>query len=101
MIEANGDDKNGGIFSLDAGFTLLNCPPKDKKPTLLKKFGNWDENVENLMKYPVHSVSKNGVFITSSSDVRYFLIRTLFIRIYKTCFYLKINFLLRKLQCFY
>ena len=32
MIEANGDDKNGGIFSLDVGFTLLNYPPKDKKP---------------------------------------------------------------------
>ena len=74
MIEADGNDKNGGIFSVDADFTLLNCPPKDKKPTVLKKFGSWEESVENLAKYPVHAVSKNGVFITASSDVSYLIL---------------------------
>ena len=69
MIEASGDDQNGGIFSLESDLTLLNSPPKDKKPALLKKFGSWNEGVENLAKFPIHAVSKNGVFITASSDV--------------------------------
>ena len=79
MIEASGDDQNGGIFSLESDFTLLNCPPKDKKPALLKKFGSWDEGVENLAKFPIHAVSKNGVFITASSDVSIEILFILFL----------------------
>ena len=69
MIEADGFGKNGGIFSAPVGFTLLNCPPKDKKPILLQKFGSWDEDKENWLKHPPTAGSKNGVFISASSDV--------------------------------
>ena len=69
MIEANGENKNGGIFSLPNEVNLLTCPPPGIKPKLLKKFGNWDEKIENIAKYPVYITSKNGVFITASSAV--------------------------------
>ena len=70
MIEADGTDTNGGIFSLPVDFTLLNCAPKDKKPVLREKFGNWDENTENLAKNPITAGSKNGVFLSAThSDV--------------------------------
>ena len=70
MLEANGADSNGGIFSLPVDFTLLNCAPKDKKPVLQKKFGSWDENTENFLKHPVTAGSKNGIFLAASpSDV--------------------------------
>eukprot|EP00111_Clytia_hemisphaerica_P010409 TCONS_00030414-protein len=66
MLEANSVDSNGGIFSLPVDFTLLNCPPKDKKPVLQKKFGSWNEETENLLKYPVTAGSKNGIFLAAS-----------------------------------
>uniref|UniRef100_A0A7M6DPA1 Uncharacterized protein n=1 Tax=Clytia hemisphaerica TaxID=252671 RepID=A0A7M6DPA1_9CNID len=66
MVEADGTDTNGGIFSLPADFTLLNCAPKDKKPILRKKFGNWDEGVENFAKNPITAGSKNGIFLSAS-----------------------------------
>lgn len=70
MIEADGDDRNGGIFSLAVDFSLLVCPPRDRKPKLLKKFGNWNESTENLARYAIHTASKNGeIFFTASSDV--------------------------------
>jgi len=69
MLEADGEDQNGGIFSLPVDFTLLNCPPKDKKPVLLKKFGTWNESTENWSKYPVHTAGKGGIFLTASSEV--------------------------------
>ena len=70
MLEADEDDRNGGIFSLPIDFTLLSCPPKGKKPLLLKKFGTWNESVENWSKYPIHHVAKKGgIFLTASSDV--------------------------------
>ena len=70
MVEADGTDKNGGIFSLPVDFTLLNFAPKDKKPVLRKKFGNWNENTENLAKNPITAGSKNGIFLSASrSDV--------------------------------
>ena len=43
MIEANGDNKNGIIFSYSTEPSLLACPPKVFKPKLLKKFGDWNE----------------------------------------------------------
>ena len=51
MIEANGDNKNGGIFSYSTEPSLLTCPPKVFKPKLLKKFGDWNEETESLAKY--------------------------------------------------
>lgn len=69
MIEAEGDNQNGGIFSLSTDISLLLCPPKGNRPMLLKKFGDWDVKKENLMKFPVHFTSKNGIFLTTSSDV--------------------------------
>lgn len=68
MVEANGKDTNGGILLVDSDFSLLNCPPKNKKPTLVKKFGSWDDTEENWLKFPIHYAKKNGAFITASSD---------------------------------
>jgi len=56
---------------LPVDFTLLSCPMKGRKPTLLKKFGSWDESAENWLKYPIHSAAKGGIFLTASSDVSY------------------------------
>ena len=69
MIEADGNDANGGVFSLPVTHSLLTCPPAEVKPIILKKFGSWNEGVENIAKYPIYSTSKNGVFLTASSDV--------------------------------
>ena len=51
MIETNGDNKSGGIFSYSTEPSLLTCPPKVFKPKLLKKFGDWNEETESLAKY--------------------------------------------------
>lgn len=72
MLEASGENQNGGIFSLPVDFSLHTCPPKGKVPALLKKFGKWDEDTENFLKYPIHYASKNGIFLTASSDVSCF-----------------------------
>ena len=70
MVEADGTDTNGGIFSLPVDFTLLNCAPKDKEPILIKKFGTWNENTENFLKNPITAGSKNDIFLSASrSDV--------------------------------
>ena len=69
MIEANGNDKNGGIFSVAVDFTLLTSPPQDKIPTLLKKFGNWNTTQENWLKYPIYSAAKGDILLTASSNV--------------------------------
>ena len=69
MIEAEGGNQNGGIFSFSSDVSLLSSPPDGKKPTLLEKFGDWDVETENLMKYPIHVTSKNGIFLTASSSV--------------------------------
>ena len=66
MIEADGADKNGGIFSLPVTFSLKTCPPSGIKPTVLKKFGGWNEESENIAKYPIYSTSKNGIYLTAS-----------------------------------
>jgi len=79
MIEADGEDNHGGIFSLTTGFSLLTCPPHGTKPKLVKKFGEWNESVENIANYPIHYAAKNNkIFITASSDVRCNITSTLF-----------------------
>ena len=70
MIEADGADSHGGIFSLSTDFSLLTCPPNGIKPKLVKKFGEWNESIENIANYPIHHAAKNNkIFITASSDV--------------------------------
>ena len=69
MIEANGDNKNGGIFSYSTEPSLLTWPPKGFKPKLLKKFGNWNEETESLAKYAPYITSSNGVFVKAGSAV--------------------------------
>ena len=70
MIETENDKHYGGIFSLPVDFSLLVCPPRDKKPKLIKKFGDWNETKENIANYPMYLTSKsNGVFLMASSDV--------------------------------
>lgn len=69
MIEGPNKDRNGGIFSIPVDFTLLSCPPKGVNITMIKKFGNWDENKENFLKYPIHFASKGRILISASSDV--------------------------------
>lgn len=44
MIEADGTDKNGGVFSRSA---------TSSKPTLIKRFGDWNTEIENFVKYPI------------------------------------------------
>ena len=69
MIEANGDNKNGIIFSYSTEPSLLACPPKVFKPKLLKKFGDWNEETESLAKYAPYITSSNGVFVKAGSAV--------------------------------
>ena len=69
MIEANGDNKNGGIFSYSTEPSLLTCPPKGFKLKLLKKFGNWNEETESLAKYAPYITSSDGVFVKTGSAV--------------------------------
>lgn len=70
MIEADGPDKNGGIFLLPADFSLLVCPPREKKPKIVQKFGDWDEKKENIANFPIHSAAKNNeIFLTASTEV--------------------------------
>ncbi|XP_057304821.1 uncharacterized protein LOC130641845 isoform X1 [Hydractinia symbiolongicarpus] len=68
MIEANGANSNGGIFSSSVDYSLLTCPPSSVKPKLIRKFGTWDELKENFAKYPLFLTSKNGVFLTASTS---------------------------------
>ena len=69
MVEADGEDQNGGIFSFTVVPSLLTCPPEDFKPTLLKKFGDWNEETELLAKYAPCISSNNGVFLKAGSVV--------------------------------
>ena len=69
MIEANGDNENGGIFSYSAEPSLLTCPSKGFKPKLLKKFGDWNEETESLAKFAPYITSSNGVFVKAGSAV--------------------------------
>lgn len=71
MLEASEENQNGGIFTIPVDFSLLANPVKGKTPTLLKKFGSWDENMENFLKYPVHLASQNGIFLAASSEVNF------------------------------
>ena len=74
MIEAV-DPKNssnivGGIFSASNKYSLLTCPPHGSKSRLVKKFGDWNESLENIGRFPVYFGNKNSkIFITASSDV--------------------------------
>lgn len=47
MIEADGENQNGGIFAI----TTQKCEGENCQPKLIQKFGNWDEKVENFGKY--------------------------------------------------
>ena len=69
MIEANGNNENGGIFSYSTEPSLLTYPPKGFKPKLLKKFGDWNEETESLAKYVPYMTSSNGVFVKAGSAV--------------------------------
>ena len=79
MIEAEDHNDNGGIFSLPVGFSLLAPPPAGIKPTVLKKFGNWNESEENIAKYPIHLVSNKDTFLAAWSKVSKFLHTSLWI----------------------
>ena len=69
MIEANGNNENGGIFSYSTEPSLLTYPPKGFKPKLLKKFGDWNEETESLAKYIPHMTLNDGVFVKAGSAV--------------------------------
>jgi len=73
MIEANGENQHGGIFSYSAKPSLMTCPQKGYLPKLIKKFGTWDEATENIANYPVFPTSLNGVYLKAgkadTSDV--------------------------------
>ena len=69
MLEANGDNKNGGIISYSTEPSLLTCPRKVFKLKLLKKFGDWNEETEPLAKYALYITSSNGVFVKAGSAV--------------------------------
>ena len=71
MMEANGEDQNGGIFSFTAVPSLLTCPSEDFKPTLLKTIGDWDEETELPAKYAPCISSSNGVFLKARSVVSF------------------------------
>ena len=71
MVEANGEDQNGGVFSFTVVPSLLTCPSEDFKPTLLKKFGDWNEKTELLAKYAPCISSGNGVFLKTGSVVSF------------------------------
>ena len=67
MIEASGEDQNGGIFTASVDYSVLECQPKSVKINLKKKFGDWDEQIENYLKFPLCRKSgSNGVYIGSS-----------------------------------
>ncbi|XP_065647462.1 uncharacterized protein LOC100205261 isoform X2 [Hydra vulgaris] len=66
MLEANSMDSNGGVFSIPVEHNSLLCS-KFHKPTLLKKFGTWNELVENIAKYPLCIVSNKGFFMAANS----------------------------------
>ncbi|XP_047135033.1 uncharacterized protein LOC100209306 isoform X2 [Hydra vulgaris] len=66
MLEANNMDSNGGIFSIPVEHNSLSCS-KLYKTTLLKKFGTWNELVENIAKYPLCIVSSEGFFMAANS----------------------------------
>nr|XP_047135037.1 uncharacterized protein LOC100199215 isoform X2 [Hydra vulgaris] len=66
MLEANDRDSNGGIFSIPVEHNSLSCS-KLYKPTLLKKFGTWNESVENIAKYPLCIVSDKEFSMAANS----------------------------------
>ena len=68
MIEADGNDQHGGIFSIPNDFSLLSCPTTGNKPTVLKRFGTWNEATENIAANPIYLTQQNGIFLTANTD---------------------------------
>ena len=69
IIEADGKGKWGGIFSGPTSANLLTVPPKELKPSLLRKFNNWDESVSNFAKRLPYATDINGIVLTTSESV--------------------------------
>lgn len=68
MLEASNNNQNGGIFSLPVDFSLLRSPTKGLKPTLIRKFGRWNTNSENFLKFPIYYSTNKGI-IFGQEDV--------------------------------
>nr|XP_047134262.1 uncharacterized protein LOC100206071 [Hydra vulgaris] len=66
MLEAKNQDSYGGIFSIPVEYDSFSCS-KSYRPTLLTKFGTWDESVENIAKYPLCISLKNGFVMSANS----------------------------------
>ncbi|XP_047127009.1 uncharacterized protein LOC101234350 [Hydra vulgaris] len=66
MLEANSSNDNGGIFALPVKYNSTLCSTHFK-PTILKKFGKWNVDVENISKYPICTSDHNGIFLSANS----------------------------------
>lgn len=69
MIEADGTDKNGGVFSYTTESLLLAFPDVESKPTFLKKIGNWNEEEESFVYSPIFLSDLDGNFIHAGNMV--------------------------------
>ena len=73
MLEADSPNENGGIFALPVEYDSVLCSSKIL-PLILKKFGVWNINLENIAKFPLCTTYHNGIFMSANSMVFIFQI---------------------------
>ena len=76
MIETFGaGEQQGGVFSFATSGTFNSPEVSAGQAVLEKKFGNWDESIENLGKNLPHLSMCPGMHLTTSGKVCTILIR--------------------------
>ncbi|XP_066014989.1 uncharacterized protein [Pocillopora verrucosa] len=69
-IEADGNNRWGGIWEAPRDYTFLSTSDKQTKVKIVKKFDSWDEN-SNLGKRMPRLGLSNDLFLSSASTVDY------------------------------
>ena len=69
MIEADGDKMWGGVFEANIEDALTECNIHTRKPTILKKFNDWDESKCNLAKRVPYILDNPSSYFTTETKV--------------------------------
>ena len=71
MIEADGQQRWGGIFEARIEDAVAVCNINTEKPKLLKKFDNWNESDSNLAQRVPFILDNPSSYLTTEKTVRF------------------------------